>query len=422
MQRFLKCMAGFRRDTAGMRSSATRIEGNITKKLVPRSVETPAGPGGPPALAASGRPSSTKELAGIKSGTSRASASTEATELPAAKVAGGKGGGVSGTAMISSGTAAGASGTDSKAGGSSKSKVGTGSSSAKLRIPLGGTSKYVASTVESLPAACTSVRLVSAAEAMNAAYRSTMEDAFVVVDAFGGDEKTGLFAVYDGHGGRFVAEYLRTHLHDVIERELLDKRDRSVEECLKSSFIATDIECSRTGEAASGATAILCIVREQGPRRYVYTANCGDARAVLCHDGKAVRLSMDHKATDEPEKRRVESAGGFVVRKRVMGVLAVARAFGDFAFKKFVTPEPFTSTTKLNAASHFLVIACDGVWDVLEDQEAVDIVREHVRPKAPAPSGTPPAAAAMRSAGERIVRESLRRGSTDNVTCLVVFL
>lgn len=229
--------------------------------------------------------------------------------------------------------------------------AGGASTAARLRIPLGGTSKAVASTVEALPSSCSSVKMVSGAEAMNAAYRSTMEDAFVVIDKFGGDDGTGLFAVYDGHGGRFVAEYLRTHLHDNVERELLAKSDRSVEECLKSAFVLTDIECSRTGEAASGATAILCIVRQQGPKRYVYTANCGDARAVLCHDGRAVRLSMDHKATDEPEVRRIESAGGFVVKRRVMGCLAVARAFGDFSMKKYVTPEPFTSTTKLNASS-----------------------------------------------------------------------
>ncbi len=57
---------------------------------------------------------------------------------------------------------------------------------------------------------------------------------------------------------------------------------------------------------------------------------------------------QDHKATDAVEKARIEAAGGFVTRKRVMGVLAVARAFGDFVLKKFVTAEPYTSTTKLD--------------------------------------------------------------------------
>lgn len=176
-----------------------------------------------------------------------------------------------------------------------------------------------------------------------------MEDACVVVDAFGGDAGTGYFGVYDGHGGRNVAEFLRLNLHNNVEKELRMKGDRSVEECLKAAFLATDMDCSVTGEQASGSTSVVCIVRRQGQKRYVYTANCGDARAVLCHAGMAVRLSKDHKATDAAEKARIEAAGGFVVRKRVMGVLAVARAFGDFVLKKFVTAEPYTSTTKLDS-------------------------------------------------------------------------
>ena len=194
----------------------------------------------------------------------------------------------------------------------------------------------------------TSVETISFAEDMNARYRSTMEDACVVIDGFGGDAGTGYFAIMDGHGGRNVAEFLRLHLHVSIDRELRIKGDRSIEECFKSAFLITDAEASVTGEQASGSTAVVCIVRRQGAKRYVYTANCGDARAVLCHAGTAVRLSLDHKATDAVEKARIEAAGGFVLRKRVMGVLAVARSFGDFILKKFVSAEPYTSTTKLD--------------------------------------------------------------------------
>ena len=122
-----------------------------------------------------------------------------------------------------------------------------------------------------------------------------------------------------------------------------------MEECLRAAFLLTDVECRDTGEQASGSTAAVCIVRRVAAKRYVYTANVGDARAVLCHAGVAVRLSHDHKATDACERARVEASGGFVIRKRVMGVLAVARSFGDFVLKKYVPAEPYTSTTKLDA-------------------------------------------------------------------------
>jgi serine/threonine protein phosphatase PrpC len=141
----------------------------------------------------------------------------------------------------------------------------------------------------------TSVSTISFAEDMNPRYRSTMEDACAVIDGFGGDAGTGYFGIYDGHGGRNVAEFIRLHLHVNVEKELRIKGDRSTEECLKSAFLITDMECSMTGEQASGSTAAVVVVRKQGAKRYAYSANCGDARAVLCHAGIAVRLSKVRK-------------------------------------------------------------------------------------------------------------------------------
>jgi len=86
---------------------------------------------------------------------------------------------------------------------------------------------------------CESVKLVSYAEEMNSRYRHTMEDAHAVVDGFGGDKGTGFFGVYDGHGGRAIAEFLRTNLHDTVVKELHAKGSKSVEECLKSAFLLT---------------------------------------------------------------------------------------------------------------------------------------------------------------------------------------
>lgn len=156
---------------------------------------------------------------------------------------------------------------------------------------------------------------------------------------------------------------------------------------------------------------MVCIVRASGASRYVYAANCGDARAVLCHNGVATRLTRDHKADDPDEVNRIEAAGGFILRKRVLGVLAVARAFGDFTMKEYVTAEPFTTTTKIDGASEFLIIACDGVWDVLEDQAAVDVVRQCAASEQK-----------KKLAGKALVQASLAAGSTDNVTAMVVWL
>lgn len=254
--------------------------------------------------------------------------------------------------------------------------------------------------------------------------------------------------------GREVAEYLKDHLHELVEKEMAEREKqrgplgtpksgpaaspngaggaggaaraagtageggkitRSVEECLSSAFYFADIKAKALyGSSAAGSTACTCFIKTSGAARYLYTANCGDARAVLCSKGAARRLSKDHKATDEEEKIRIEELGGFVLRNRVLGVLAVARAFGDYSLKKFVPCTPYTSCVKLDSTAQFIIVACDGIWDVLSDDEAVTLVREYCDG-----SGTGPKSG---RAAKYLVDQALSRGSTDNVTCMIIFL
>jgi hypothetical protein len=96
-------------------------------------------------------------------------------------------------------------------------------------------------------------------------------------------------------------------------------------------------------------------------RRVLYAGNAGDARAVLCRGGEALRLTYDHKGSDAQESKRIVDAGGFVMNNRVNGVLAVTRSLGDSAMKDFVVGAPYTTETELSAHDEFLIIACDGV-------------------------------------------------------------
>jgi len=141
------------------------------------------------------------------------------------------------------------------------------------------------------------------------------------------------------------------------------------------------------------------------PRRVLYTANAGDARAVLSRDGKAVRLTYDHKGNDKKEVRRIQEAGGFVLNNRVNGVLAVTRSLGDSAMKEFVVGSPYTSEMELTDRDEFLIIACDGLWDVVEDQAAVDLIRDCKTPQ---------------EAANILLKHALENFSHDNVTVLVV--
>ncbi|CAL1707158.1 unnamed protein product [Somion occarium] len=140
-------------------------------------------------------------------------------------------------------------------------------------------------------------------------------------------------------------------------------------------------------------------------RRVLYCANAGDARAVLCRAGKAVRLTYDHKGSDKQEAKRIMDAGGFVMGGRVNGVLAVTRSLGDSSMKEFVVGAPYTTETELTEEDEFLILACDGLWDVVEDQAAVQLVRDTADP---------------RKAAEDLLDHAYRKYSTDNVTVLVI--
>lgn len=96
---------------------------------------------------------------------------------------------------------------------------------------------------------------------------------------------------------------------------------------------------------------------------------------IIRKKGVAVRLTYDHKGSDESEAKRVSEAGGFVLKDRVNGVLAVTRSLGDIALKEWVVGAPFTSECVLEDEDEWLVIACDGVWDVMTDQEVIDLVK-----------------------------------------------
>jgi len=113
-------------------------------------------------------------------------------------------------------------------------------------------------------------------------------------------------------------------------------------------------------------TALPKLQESASRQRVLYTANVGDARIVLCRNGKALRLSYDHKGSDENEGRRITNAGGMILNNRVNGVLAVTRALGDAYMKDLVTGHPYTTETVIQPdLDEFLILACDGVCSFL---------------------------------------------------------
>lgn len=138
--------------------------------------------------------------------------------------------------------------------------------------------------------------------------------------------------------------------------------------------------------SGSGSTAVVALIRGD----VLTVANAGDSRAVLCRDGKAIDLSVDHKPEDAPERARIERAGGKVTPDgRVNGGLNLSRAIGDHVYKQnddltlqeqMISPLPDVQTILLDRAKDdFLVLACDGIWNCMTSQEVCDFVSACIR-------------------------------------------
>lgn len=251
----------------------------------------------------------------------------------------------------------------------------------------------------SLPCIVESVQGVGVSSDPNKNYRSSMEDEHIVIDQFNSYDSLYV-GVYDGfdfsilfffflkkiqslyffkksHGGRQAVELVRDHLHNfvlkAIEKYGLPDQHNEVNKMWNEAFAETDklvIQYSALEEREdkSGSTAAVALIWSINGERYLETANIGDARTVLIRGGKAVRLSYDHKANDPAEKQRMEAGGAVVLMDKVCAILSVSRAFGDSEFKKWVICEPYTMSTKLTVEDTHLIVACDGLWDVVDDQ------------------------------------------------------
>lgn len=150
-------------------------------------------------------------------------------------------------------------------------------------------------------------------------------------------------------------------------------------EAIKKAYLAIDEDLKKqdvivNGEDHSGCTAVTCIVSPKS----VLCANAGDSRSILYSGDEVVEMSHDHKPYNDSERLRIIDAGGVVAMRRVNGDLAVSRALGDFSYKQKhdlpaekqqVTCYPDTYVHERQNNDKFLILACDGIWDVMSNEE-----------------------------------------------------
>eukprot|EP00747_Dinoflagellata_sp_TGD_P168566 gnl/TRDRNA2_/TRDRNA2_195240_c0_seq1.p1 gnl/TRDRNA2_/TRDRNA2_195240_c0~~gnl/TRDRNA2_/TRDRNA2_195240_c0_seq1.p1 ORF type:complete len:479 (+),score=111.87 gnl/TRDRNA2_/TRDRNA2_195240_c0_seq1:70-1506(+) len=299
--------------------------------------------------------------------------------------------------------------------------------------------------------------LISAGVASWQGNKEVQEDRYaleITLESADGQRIIG-FGVYDGHAGSLCVDALLESLPRNLQKCLSLKAaltEETLREAVLEACTLVDSEFlvqARERAALDGSCALLALIfpaegRAAATDYRLLVVNLGDSRAVLCKSSTAgsesartqgVRLSDDQKPGRPDERRRIENNGGVVgVRdvcyrvftpglatlggRSLVGGLSVSRAFGDLLMKEpqrygcpGVTGALVSAVPEIHAydlhldTDRFLVLACDGVWDVVDDQEAVTVCAEHRHPD--------------RSA-HALVRRSFEIGSDDNLTAVVI--
>ncbi|XP_057959843.1 probable protein phosphatase 2C 39 isoform X4 [Malania oleifera] len=219
------------------------------------------------------------------------------------------------------------------------------------------------------------------------------------------DNELGLFAIFDGHLSHDVPDYLRSHLFDNILKE--PDFWTETENAIRRAYGITDTKIleKRADLGKGGSTAVTAILINC---QKLVVANVGDSRAVICKNGVAKQLSIDHEPSKE--RKNIEDRGGFVSNfpgdvPRVDGQLAVARAFGDKSLKDHLSSEPDVAVEMIDDDTEFVILASDGLWKVMSNQDAADSIREIKD---------------AQCAAKHLTEAALSRKSSDDISCIVV--
>lgn len=250
-------------------------------------------------------------------------------------------------------------------------------------------------------------------------WRCEMEDAHFARTNLGEElEDWNYFAVFDGHAGVKVSKLCSQNLLNcIIQTE--EFREKDIIKGIHSGFLQLDERMRNVPELASGddksGTTAVCtfISREQ-----IYIANCGDSRAVLCRNGAPIFSTQDHKPILPGEKQRIQNAGGTVMIQRVNGSLAVSRALGDYDYKsskelgqceQLVSPEPEIFVQDRHVEDEFLVLACDGIWDVMSNQNVCSFIHSRLS-----------VTDNLEEIANQVVDTCLHKGSRDNMSIIII--
>ena len=229
----------------------------------------------------------------------------------------------------------------------------------------------------------------------NLEHRQEMEDFHCIKQVLGKRPNLSYFAIFDGHGGKDVASFLSINLHHFLIDEINninfgtndEENISNIIESIKSAFMKIDQNIlsneNFTNDVGSTATLIFIYYNNlnenilnnndngnKNVERTLICANIGDSNGYLITKSNISQITKPHKCEDTSEVQRIKGTGGIVFQGRIFGKLILTRTLGDKEMKKYgVIPVPDFYTKKIEKDDLFVIIASDGIWDVINEEE-----------------------------------------------------
>lgn len=238
----------------------------------------------------------------------------------------------------------------------------------------------------------------------------------------------GYFGLFDGHGGGKISKFCKKHLHKYFldnERCKTASKSKDYDKYINKTYISVQNKLSDSEKEAKsvGSTALVTLVYERDKKKYCKVVNLGDCRAIMCNEYNiAIQLTKDHKPIAFEEYKRIISEKGKITKEtnddyRING-MSVSRSFGDLDAKPQVSHIPDIFDYDINKTK-FIIMGCDGLWDVLNNQEAIDMVlselennddyKKNINNKSNS------------NIAIKLANLAYDKGSEDNITVIVIF-
>ncbi len=231
--------------------------------------------------------------------------------------------------------------------------------------------------------------------------------------------KINIFGVYDGHGGKYVSRFLTEKIPQYFKN--LNTKYPLSGRYIRSTFkeIQQDLEKNHSDSCeCCGSTCLVAVDYIHEQKRFIDIINLGDSRCIISRNNKANAITSDHKPNWPDERERIKKMGGEIYFDGAdwrIGDLSVSRAFGDLDNKPYISCVPDIFRYRLNKRDQFMILACDGLWDIADGQEVVnfiitncyDLEYNRINKKT--------------NIARLLADYAVQKGSTDNITIIIVF-